>query len=114
MSFAARIFSLLQRVGLEKYHQVFTGEEVDYSTFLSLTDSDLKELGVSTFGARKRILTAVQEDRQRQGIRTQAENWPSPESHTISAENSISEDADPEGVAAQLAGLTTKSDEVDA
>lgn len=28
-------------------------------TFVSLTDDDLKELGVSTFGARKKMLNAM-------------------------------------------------------
>jgi hypothetical protein len=29
------------------------------STFLTLNDNDLKELGITTFGARRRMLTAI-------------------------------------------------------
>ena len=34
--------------------------QVDLQTFMTLTDEDLKELGFSTFGPRKKILTAIQ------------------------------------------------------
>ena len=30
------------------------------NTFMTLTDDDLKELGVSTFGARRRMILAIQ------------------------------------------------------
>ena len=34
--------------------------KVDLPTFLTLTDKDLKELGISTFGIRKKILLMIQ------------------------------------------------------
>ena len=34
--------------------------KVDLNTFMTLTDEDLKELGVATFGARKRMILAIQ------------------------------------------------------
>jgi hypothetical protein len=34
--------------------------QVDLQTFLSLTDGDLKELGITTFGPRRKMLLAIQ------------------------------------------------------
>ena len=36
--------------------------QVDLNTFMTLTDDDLKELGVSTFGARRRMILAIQSE----------------------------------------------------
>lgn len=33
--------------------------QVDWQTFMTLTDDDLKELGVKTFGARRKLLIAI-------------------------------------------------------
>lgn len=33
--------------------------QIDYQTFLTLSDEDLKEVGVSTFGARRKMLLAI-------------------------------------------------------
>ena len=33
--------------------------QIDLATFLTLTDQDLKDLGISTFGARRKMLTAI-------------------------------------------------------
>lgn len=33
--------------------------QIDLPTFLTLTDRDLRELGISTFGARKKMLLAI-------------------------------------------------------
>jgi hypothetical protein len=48
-------------LGLSKYTDVFVQQEVDLQTFLSLTDGDLKELGITTFGPRRKMLLAIQE-----------------------------------------------------
>ncbi|XP_029963368.1 bicaudal C homolog 2 [Salarias fasciatus] len=50
---------LLSRLGLIKYIDVFEQQEIDYQTFLTLSDEDLKEVGVSTFGARRKMLIAI-------------------------------------------------------
>ncbi|XP_065653846.1 protein bicaudal C homolog 1-like isoform X2 [Hydra vulgaris] len=55
------IGELFSKLGLEQYTEAFQKEEVDLSTFMSLTDDDLKELGVSTFGARKKMSNAMKE-----------------------------------------------------
>lgn len=82
------LHELLNQLGLIKYIDVFEQQEVslctenwpwstrtlsgwvmhsewlslwqiDYQTFLTLSDDDLKEVGVSTFGARRKMLLAI-------------------------------------------------------
>ncbi|XP_034037485.1 bicaudal C homolog 2 [Thalassophryne amazonica] len=50
---------LLSQLGLMKYIDVFEQQEIDYQTFLTLSDEDLKEVGVATFGARRKMLLAI-------------------------------------------------------
>ena len=45
--------------GLEQYTTVFEENDLDYSTLRDLTDSDLKELGLTNFVHRKKILANV-------------------------------------------------------
>uniref|UniRef100_A0A3Q3JJ98 SAM domain-containing protein n=1 Tax=Monopterus albus TaxID=43700 RepID=A0A3Q3JJ98_MONAL len=52
---------LLSQLGLIKYIDVFEQQEIDYQTFLTLSDEDLKEVGISTFGARRKMLLAISE-----------------------------------------------------
>ena len=33
--------------------------QIDLGTFVTLTDQDLKELGITTFGARRKMLMAI-------------------------------------------------------
>lgn len=42
--------------GLAKYTDLFVRHEVDLQTFASLTEQDLREIGIHTFGARKKLL----------------------------------------------------------
>ncbi|XP_076861972.1 bicaudal C homolog 2 isoform X2 [Brachyhypopomus gauderio] len=53
------LVELLIQLGLEKYTMVFQEQEIDFQTFLTLSEEDLKEVGVSTFGARRKMLLAV-------------------------------------------------------
>ncbi|XP_073777392.1 bicaudal C homolog 2 isoform X4 [Danio rerio] len=53
------LIELLAQLGLEKYIDIFQQQEIDYQTFLTLSDEDLKEVGVSTFGARRKMLLAI-------------------------------------------------------
>ncbi|XP_022092775.1 protein bicaudal C homolog 1-A-like isoform X2 [Acanthaster planci] len=50
---------LFINLGLGKYADVFQQQEIDLSTFLTLTDNDLKELGITTFGARRKMRLAI-------------------------------------------------------
>ncbi|XP_053342932.1 bicaudal C homolog 2 [Clarias gariepinus] len=55
------LLELLIQLGMEKYTTVFQEQEIDYQTFLTLSEEDLKEVGVSTFGARRKMLMAISE-----------------------------------------------------
>ena len=47
---------LLEKLGLGYYLPRFTEQEVDLATFLTLDHADLVELGITTFGALRRML----------------------------------------------------------
>lgn len=51
--------SLLVSVGLEKYVSLFMSHEIDLSTFPSLSDKDLLEMGITAIGARRKILLVI-------------------------------------------------------
>ena len=48
--------TLFSKQGLAKYTDLFVRHEVDLQTFATLTEQDLREIGVPTFGARKKLL----------------------------------------------------------
>ncbi|XP_056332799.1 protein bicaudal C homolog 1-B isoform X2 [Danio aesculapii] len=52
---------LFSKLGLGKYTDIFQQQEIDLQTFITLTDPDLKELGITTFGARRKMLLAISE-----------------------------------------------------
>ncbi|XP_064641008.1 ankyrin repeat and SAM domain-containing protein 6-like isoform X2 [Lineus longissimus] len=52
---------LLKNLSLERYQPIFEEQEVDMEAFLTLTDHDLKELGISHNEPRKQILSAITE-----------------------------------------------------
>ena len=49
----------LQNLGLEQYSQAFTDNEVDFAILPKLTAEDLKEIGVSAVGHRRKLLEAI-------------------------------------------------------
>uniref|UniRef100_A0A8C9Y4V1 Ankyrin repeat and sterile alpha motif domain containing 6 n=1 Tax=Sander lucioperca TaxID=283035 RepID=A0A8C9Y4V1_SANLU len=53
--------SILKKLSLEKYQPIFEEQEVDMEAFLTLTDGDLRELGIKTDGPRQQILAAISE-----------------------------------------------------
>ena len=48
----------LAEIGLGRYDAVFASNEIDFDVIRSLTDADLRELGLA-LGDRKRLLQAV-------------------------------------------------------
>jgi hypothetical protein len=48
----------LAEIGLARYEVVFASNEIDFDIIRSLTDTDLRELGLA-LGDRKRLLQAV-------------------------------------------------------
>jgi len=59
---------LLTSQGLGKYTDVFLRHEVDLQTFATLTDEELKEIGIPTFGARKKLLLLARETKKKYGV----------------------------------------------
>ncbi|KAM6155688.1 ankyrin repeat and SAM domain-containing protein 3 [Rhynchocyon petersi] len=51
--------SLLEQIGCLKYLQVFQEQDVDLRIFLTLTESDLKELGITLFGPKRKMTSAI-------------------------------------------------------
>ena len=52
------VASWLTRLGLDKYIEAFTANEVDFDALRHLTEDDLKELGLPV-GPRRKILAAI-------------------------------------------------------
>ncbi|XP_067932414.1 protein bicaudal C homolog 1-like isoform X2 [Watersipora subatra] len=50
---------LLRKLSLDKYTDLFNQQEIDLATFTTLNDQDLKEIGINTLGARKKMLAAI-------------------------------------------------------
>ncbi|TPX34494.1 hypothetical protein SmJEL517_g02809 [Synchytrium microbalum] len=57
----SKIKMLLESINCSKYAPVFMSQDIDFKMMLELTESDLKELGVRTFGSRRKILNAIKE-----------------------------------------------------
>jgi len=49
----------LRSLGLGKYEAVFRENDIDETVLLTLTAEDLKELGVTSFGHRRKLLDAI-------------------------------------------------------
>ncbi|KAL5479217.1 hypothetical protein EMCRGX_G022711 [Ephydatia muelleri] len=50
---------LLKLLELDKYKENFDEQEVDFETFLTMTEEDFKEIGVKTLGARRKLHIAI-------------------------------------------------------
>jgi hypothetical protein len=53
--------SLFSQLSLDKYTQSFLEQEIDLQTFVTMSDNDLREMGVNTFGARRKMSMAIKE-----------------------------------------------------
>jgi hypothetical protein len=51
----------LRRLGVERYEATFRENDVDAALLPTLTAEDLKEIGISSFGHRRRLLEAIAE-----------------------------------------------------
>ena len=51
----------LEGLGLAQYAAAFAENDIDFTLLGKLTDADLKELGISSLGHRKRLLAAIAE-----------------------------------------------------
>ena len=53
------IAAWLRQLGLERYEQAFRENEIDAEILPKLTADDLKDLGVTTVGHRRKLLEAI-------------------------------------------------------
>ncbi|XP_076448600.1 protein bicaudal C homolog 1-like isoform X2 [Babylonia areolata] len=67
---------LFSKMGLGKYTDVFQQQEIDFSTFLTLNEEDLKELGIGTFGARRKMMLVIADLNKSQLQSAQSHNNP--------------------------------------
>jgi len=50
---------LIRRIGLSKYAGYFDDQNITFESFLDLNEDHLMDMGITTFGAKRRILRAV-------------------------------------------------------
>ncbi|XP_046389052.1 ankyrin repeat and SAM domain-containing protein 3-like isoform X2 [Ischnura elegans] len=53
------LLSILKFYSLEKYHKVFENQNIDLGVFLSLTEEDLRHLGIELFGPRRKLSLVI-------------------------------------------------------
>ncbi|XP_061455734.1 ankyrin repeat and SAM domain-containing protein 3 [Rhineura floridana] len=51
--------TFLEQIGCLKYLQIFEEQDVDLRIFLTLTESDLKEIGITLFGPKRKMTSAI-------------------------------------------------------
>ncbi|XP_078667644.1 LOW QUALITY PROTEIN: ankyrin repeat and SAM domain-containing protein 3-like [Branchiostoma floridae x Branchiostoma belcheri] len=54
-----RLLELLNNIQCAKYHPVFEDQDIDLHVFLTLTDNDLKEIGIKLMGPRRKMTSAI-------------------------------------------------------
>ena len=57
--FSDELSLILRKLSLEKYHPIFEQQEIDMDAFLTLTQGDLSELGITQELPRQQILRAI-------------------------------------------------------
>src|SRR5215472_11951682 len=60
----------LRSLGLGKYEAIFRENDIDETVLLTLTAEDLKELGVMSFGHRRKLLDGVAALRNDESVQT--------------------------------------------
>jgi hypothetical protein len=54
-----RVEQWLRNLGFAQYARTFAENDIDFDLLRELADADLRELGVSSLGQRKRLLAAI-------------------------------------------------------
>jgi ankyrin repeat protein len=57
----------LQGLGLTKYIDIFVSEEIDFDTLLTFTEDSLKQIGITAFGPRRKIMMSLEKRREAEG-----------------------------------------------
>ena len=53
------VLGWLRNLGLEQYEAIFRDNDIDASLLPTLTNEDLKEIGVASLGHRRKLLEAI-------------------------------------------------------
>jgi hypothetical protein len=53
------VLGWLRNLGLEQYEAIFRDNDIDAALLRSLTNEDLKEIGVGSLGHRRKLLEAI-------------------------------------------------------
>ena len=56
---STEITNWLRGLGLEQYAELFRDNDIDGEILCGMTAEDLKELGISSFGHRRKLLAAI-------------------------------------------------------
>eukprot|EP00911_Craspedida_sp_UC1_P002922 UC1_evm4s2133 len=64
---ADELAEFLACLGLQKYLSVFQREEVDFPTLVTMNENDLKAIGLTLFGPRRKIAQAVKRWHEQRG-----------------------------------------------
>jgi class 3 adenylate cyclase/tetratricopeptide (TPR) repeat protein len=110
----------LEVLGLGQYASAFAENDVDFAVLSQLTDADLKELGVTSLGHRKRLLTAIAASGPKAGpVAAPAVSTPSSERRQVTilfadlcGFTALSQSLDPEELADLLGRYTRLVDEI--
>jgi len=62
------IKEILDSIGLAKYEAVFIEQDIDFQVFLTLSETDLKEIGINLFGPRRKLANCIA--RIQEGLKT--------------------------------------------
>ncbi|XP_061878058.1 ankyrin repeat and SAM domain-containing protein 6-like isoform X2 [Entelurus aequoreus] len=110
---------ILKKLSLEKYQPIFEEQEVDMEAFLTLTDGDLRELGIKTDGPRQQILAAISElnagkGRERQILQETIHNFQSSFGSSASNQRAPGEVQSPTNWTRHQVASSTKSEDLPA
>ena len=104
----------LQELGLERYEAAFRENDVDRELLLNLTADDLKEIGVTSFGHRRRLLEAIEALRLKEMPAGEAVRLPVSPSGNPGSSESIAERRPLSVMFCDLIGSTALSSRLDA
>jgi len=80
----------LRSLGLGKYEAIFRENDIDETVLLTLTAEDLKELGVTSFGHRRKLVNAIAALRTDAGTAAAANKTPASSAPSGSPEDRAS------------------------
>ena len=59
LRFVTDLSTLLKALKMEKYEEIFQKEEIDLDLFLTMSEEEFGEIGITTLGARRRLSNAI-------------------------------------------------------